>query len=337
MADKNLNQNQPDAEETSFNLALYGAAGSLGQQIIVACEGEGIALETLIPVGSRLSIASDISYQGKSWKVQTPGSIQPSNLDAAVVATPQESATELIQTLASSGIFTIDASGASHERFPLVWTVNNYDDAIDEAGGVTIPGPIASTVFPVLKKLADVGSIASLNIVALMTAGSQGKAGPPTLSSQTLDLLNFRIPEVSELDGLLAFNLLPVNGSDSEHERSRTRRELTSLVPNIQPEQIQVQCLRVPVFSGIACALHVEFAEPLPESAFATSTTSQNEIVVGIPKAGLRESLEADTVLVSSIEQPTNRSISCICFADPLHRTASTVGKMLQLFAQEGL
>ena len=337
MADKNLNEHQQDADDTSFNLALYGAAGSLGQQIIVACEGEGVALETLVPVGSRLSIASDISYQGKSWKVQTPGSVQPTMLDAAVVATPQDSAPELIQTLASSGIFTIDASGTAHDRFPILWAINKYDDDIDEAGGVTIPGPIASTVLPVLEKLADVGSIASINIVALMTAGSQGKSGPTTLSSQTLDLLNFRIPEVSELDGLLAFNLLPIKGAGSEQERSRTRRELCALVPSIKPEQIQVQCVRVPVFSGIACTLHVEFAEPLPESAFTSASTTHTEIVLGAPKAGLRESLEADTVLVSSIEQPTNRSVTCICFADPLHRTANTVGKLLQLFAQEGL
>ncbi len=337
MTSKTKTDQETHESNPAMNLALFGAAGSLGQQVMIACEGEGIAIETLTAVGSSQSVADHVAYQGKSWKVLTPGNVEHSTLDAAIIATPEDSASGIIESLHSRGVFTIDASGAGHQLYPLKWPLSKFSEDIDDAGGVSIPGPIASTVTPVLTKLSATSNIASVHIVVLLTASSQGRNGPSTLSSQTLDLLNFRIPQAADLGGLLAFNILPGAHSGTEAIKERARREVSALVPSLASEQIYVQCVRVPVFSGIACTLHVEFEDQIPEKNLADSSSGSSEVVFGGPLSGLRDTLDNDSVLVAGLERVDNKSIRCICFSDPTQRTANTVSRILQLFALESL
>ena len=335
MAPKSRNAD-PDSESPSLTLGLFGAAGSLGQQVLIACEGEGIRIETLVPAGFSESLSTEVKYRGTSATVQKVDEVDIASLDAAIVAMPPLDAKPVLEALKSTGIFTIDVSGASDTDFPCVWPVQSYSDDMDMAGGTSIPGPIASTVAPVLRSLSAKGAIESVHVVALHSAASQGKDGPKRLSSQTLDLLNFRIPSAVENDGLLAFNVLPCATQFAQGARGRAQREIAQLTGFVGGEDITVQSLRVPVFAGLSCALRVRFKEALPVGD-ESKAESVAEIALRGPFAGLRESLDADSIHVSAIEQPDTRTITCVCFADPTVRTANAIGRLLHCFVQEGL
>jgi aspartate-semialdehyde dehydrogenase len=337
MARKHKNGENVDTTSTGMTLAIFGADGNLGKQILIACEGEGVAVERLIPVTSKNPLVSEIAYQARTWKAVPAGDVDLASLDAAVIATPQDGGHALVDSLRKKGVFTIDLSGVGHSVFPVRWPVSKMTEDIEDEGGVCIPGPISSTVAPVLKRLAGLGKIASVNIVALLSATHQGVKGPATLSEQTLNLLNFRIPEVTSLGGLLAFNLLPGSVPNSGDIQERSRNELIKIIPELPSSGLYVQCIRVPVFSGLGCSIHVQFDEDIQEETLAEERSTSTELVMGGPLSGLRDSLESDSVLLCALERQDSKSISCVCFADATHRTSMAVSNVLHAFAQENL
>jgi aspartate-semialdehyde dehydrogenase len=337
MARKQQNGEQADSSPAGMTLAVFGADGNLGKQILIACEGEGIAIDRLIPVTSKTAVASEIAYQARSWKTVPTADVDVASLDAAIIATPQDGGHALVESLRSKGIFTIDLTSVSHEVFPVQWPASSMTEEIEDEGGVCIPGAISSTVAPVLKRFASLGKIASIHIVVLLSAALQGKKGPETLSEQTLNLLNFRIPEVASMGGLLAFNLLPGNVPHSGDAQARSRNELLKLMPELPAEGIYVQCIRVPVFSGLGCSIQVQFDDDINKETLEEERSTSTELLMGGPLSGLRDTVESDSVLLCSLDRPDTKSISCICFADPTHRTSMAVSKVLHAFAQDNL
>lgn len=322
------------AEEASCTMGLFGAAGALGGQVLAALESEGVPIGGLWAVGGADSVASEIMFRGKAHKVVSAKDVPLGEIDVAVIATSDGEIAPTIEALVQRGVFVLDASGGGkREGFEMMVPAHplNFDDL----QGIHFPGPIASTVGPVLHRLSTLGSIKNINIVALVGASCAGKSGAEGLSKQTLSLLNYGVPESYGLGGILAFNLL-AGGYEGNQTSQAVTEELRALVPALKGTIIHHQTIRVPVFSGVGCALAVTTSKELSgldTSAFPASS----DLSIRAAGVGLRDTLDSQEVIITQLDRPNPNTMTMVCFADPLQRVATAIAEVLATYAKQAL
>lgn len=196
---------------------------------------------------------------------------------------------------------------------------------------------------PVLKPLADVAGLERLVVATYQAVSGSGLAGAEELDTQvrsavgqdTLGLVHdgasVAFPDPVKYVAPIAFNVLPMAGSvvddgsgetDEEQKLRNESRKILAL-----PElAVAGTCVRVPVFSGHALAIHAEFAEPItPERARELLADAPGVALADVPTPLLAAG--ADPSFVGRIRQdqsvPGGRGLVLFVANDNLRKGAA--------------
>lgn len=317
----------------TYSVAVYGAAGALGREVLIALEGEALPIREVVPVGSTLASGMDVRWRGRTVGVTHAGGVDVHELDAAVLAVPAAAAAALLPSLRAADVLAIDCSGAPGDH-PLVWPRLGLEALESHPGAIAVPCGAASTIAPLLAALAPVAEIASVEATVLLPAVAAGKAGETALSSQTLALLSHRVPDPGPFSGVLAFNVMA--GSSAADDRSDpaeapVERELRALLPGLGAAAIRVSLVQVATFAGCGVQLTVRFRDEAgPRLAdVAAAIGAADELVLTAGQLALRDSIELPEVLVGLLREDPDGAIRCFLAADVLSRVGDAVGRTL--------
>lgn len=332
--------------DSAVRVGLYGASGALGAQVVEALEGEGVSVGALQPLGGAHAGTAEVGFRGRSLSVRPAAKAEPSLMDVAVLAVPDQVAAELRASLDGEGVVVVDPSRSARASgdIPLWWPDLGEADLGAHEGVIAVAGAVSSTVAPVLAAVASAAAVDAVDAVVLLPAAAAGRGGTEALSAQTMALLSFRMPDPGPLGGVLAFNAMagsPELRGAEDPWASELAGELPRLVPAVGDAPIRTMCLRVPVFSGVAVALTVRLrpggtGQAPAQRVWGAIAETQGVTVEAGPLA-LRDAIEGDEVLLRPMSTGEDGVFQMLLAADATRRVGYAIATLVDTIQREDL
>ena len=257
-------------KKSSYNIAVLGATGAVGQNIIRLLEERDFPLGELKLLASGRSAGTVVSYKGKELIVEeaTPESFE--NVDIALFSAGGKISKQLAPHAVKSGAIVVDNTNAFRmdPEVPLVVPEVNLNK-IDEHKGI-IANPNCSTIQMVaaLKPLYDRFGIKRIIVStyqAVSGAGNQALAELKNQSKQVLqneEVTKAILPVGSlPVKKQIAFNAIPQIDIFEDNgftlEEMKMVRE-TKKIFDDQTIEVTATCVRIPVMYGHSESVYVE-------------------------------------------------------------------------------
>jgi aspartate-semialdehyde dehydrogenase len=303
------------SKKKKYCVAVVGATGAVGQEMIRSLEQRSFPIEKLVPLASERSHGKKVSFAGRSIPVEVLSPESFRGIDIALFSAGGTISKEFAPIAARSGAVVIDNSNAFRmdSDVPLVVPEVNAK-AIDQIPQRRIiANPNCSTIQLVVA-LAPLHRRVPIKRVVVSTyqaTSGAGKAAMDELSTQTKSHMSNGEVSSQVFPHQIAFNCIP--HIDVFEDNGFTREEMkvireTAKIMDDQSIAVTVTAVRVPVFHGHSEAVSVEFTGELkPEEAKEILESASGVMVVDDP-SGARYPLAihaegTDPVYVGRIRQ----------------------------------
>lgn len=250
------------------HIAVVGATGVVGREILAALEAAGHPAEKLTALASERSEGKELDYLDETIEVEKATGESFRGMALALFAAPAEVAKALAPAAQAAGAWVVDTSVAFRGSAPLV--ISGVNEAVLDApfAGRIVAVPSAATTGLVLalEPLRRAFGLARVEVTALLGASHHGQRGIEVLEQQTAGLLSGREAEVAVFPHRLAFNLIPQVGQlqgEWSEEESGLRDEADRLWRG-QPElpALYGTAIQVPIFYGTFLVVTAKLRRP---------------------------------------------------------------------------
>lgn len=246
----------------TFNLALVGATGLVGEALLALLDERQLPIATLHLLASPASAGRRLEYHGHYLKVADLADCDFSAIDIALFAVPPAVSARYSPGAAEQGCMVVDLSGIwlADPQVPVVLPGINEAALADarERNLVAVAAGIAAQVAPLVAALLEDGPAPRLALTALLPASAAGRGGVEELARQTARLLNSQDSEADVFPDQAAFATLTAGskgcGSGMLAPAESARLALQRLFP-VLAGRVLCQAARVPVFFGQSVAL----------------------------------------------------------------------------------
>jgi aspartate-semialdehyde dehydrogenase len=330
-----------------MRIAVVGATGAVGTEILGILEGRDLPIEEMRPVASQRSAGRRLTFRGSTVEV---GAIAPEvfeGIDIALFDVPDNVSEEWAPVAAESGSVVVDNSAAwrMHPKVPLVVPEINPQD-VDERpiGIIASPNCTMLTLVVPLGVLNQRARLTRVISSSYQAASGAGKPGVDELWDQmeravkerdlvTMGLAREVLEPGTTFPHPLAMNVIPQVGSVRDDgytgEESKVAAE-TRKVLGMGDLPVTATCVRVPTVVGHGVSVHAEFEEPIGVSEARVLMKGAPGIeLLDDPGKGLYPTpLEAagrDPCFVGRIRQDPNdeRALEWFAVADNLRKGAA--------------
>lgn len=260
-------------KKMKYNVAVVGATGAVGQQIIRLLEERNFPIENLKLLASSRSKGKSVLFQGKEVTVEeaTPESFQ--GIDFALFSAGGKISKALAKSAVESGAIVIDNTNAfrMEEEVPLVVPEVNMGEAKKHKGIIANPNCSTIQMVTALKPLYDRYGIDRIIVSTYQAVSGAGNQAIQELMKQTQQVLaeeevTKEILPVSSLPikKQIAFNAIPQIDVFQENgftlEEMKMVRE-TKKILNDSSVKVTATCVRIPVVFGHSESVYVELKE----------------------------------------------------------------------------
>ena len=258
------------ASDRRFKVAVVGATGLVGQEMLKVHEERGFPVGELVPLASTRSAGERIEWGGDSHVVRVASADAFAGVDIALMSAGGGPSLTLAPLAAEAGAVVIDNSSAwrMDPEVPLVVPEVNPGAIADYTHKNIIANPNCSTIQMVVA-LSPLHRFAGLRRVVVSTyqaVSGAGKRAMDELASQVSALFNQREAEPQVFPKRIAFNCLPhidVFLDDDFTKEERKMRNETRKILGAPEVGVCATCVRVPVFNGHAESVVAEFERPI--------------------------------------------------------------------------
>lgn len=258
-----------------MRIAIVGAAGVLGREIVAALSGDTelrdatigndppLLLGTSHTAGETFQWADDEELAVEAW---TPDIVR--GLEVALIAAPAAVTTPILARLRELGITTIDCSRASRLESPLFFDEAPKPVRLTGAPVIALPSSESLALARLLTPLLPLKP-KSVRVTILKASSGAGQAGVADVAEATGRLLNGQEPETPLLPHRLAFNVVPQSGPFTGSE-TEAEIELARDLPRLLGQSIGIASTVGwgAWFFGDFLSIDLQFEQPVtPEQA----------------------------------------------------------------------
>jgi aspartate-semialdehyde dehydrogenase len=257
----------------SYRIAIVGAVGLVGQELVKILLQRDFPMRSLRLLSSDHTAGRKLIVRHEEIELEEVASDSFKGVDIAFFCSGSEVSRYFVPHALHSGAVVIDNSAAYRleQNIPLAVPEVNVGDIEGHKGLVATPN---STTIMLAVALAPLHRVNPIKRVVLATY--QSVSGTNALA---IEELNTEAKQVLEGEAAIphvyphqiAFNVLPeidVFLDDGYTKEEWKIVKETQKVMHAPDTAISVTCVRVPVFTGHSCAVHVEFTHPIfPEDA----------------------------------------------------------------------
>ena len=250
-----------------YNVAVLGATGAVGHEIITILEERNFPIENIYALASKRSVGKEVSFGDKVLKVENVENFNFSSVDIAIFSAGSDVSEKWAPIAGDKGCIVID--NTSHFRMdpdvPLIIPEVNPEALEGYRNKNIIANPNCSTIQMLvpLKPLHDLAIIKRIVVSTYQSVSGAGKSAMDELWDQTRKMF-FNETETQESKNFnkrIAFNVIPQidkfldDGSTKEEVKmvNETKKILDSTI------EVSATCVRVPVFIGHAESVNIEF------------------------------------------------------------------------------
>lgn len=301
-----------------YNIAIAGATGNVGREILSILDERDFPIDNLYLLASSRSKGQKINFKDQELIVEDLSEFDFTKAQIGLFSPGGSVSAEFAPKAAAAGCIVIDNTSyfRMKDDVPLIVPEVNADaleEFFDENNRSNIiANPNCSTIqmVVVLKPLHDEAIINRVIVSTYQAASGAGKDAMDELFDQTKGIYANKPIEKNIFTKQIAFNAIPHIGSFIENGNTEEEEKMINETKKILDEGIKVSatCVRIPVFIGHSESVNIEFDSPLSENK-ATELLSnfENISVVDHRKdEGYVTPVEAagkDKVYVSRIRQ----------------------------------
>lgn len=320
----------------SFNVAIIGATGAVGREMIKVLEERKFPVKKLVLLASKRSIGIKIPFCGKEIEVKELTHDSFTNIDIVLGATPNPISKEFAPSIVKAGALFIDNSSSFRmdDNVPLVVPEINPEDAFNHKG--IIANPNCSTIISLvaINAINKLSEITAINASTYQATSGAGAGGPIELMEQVKALQEGKEVQPKVFAHQIAYNVIPHigsfldNGYTSEEMKMQNEGRKIMHLPSLK---VTCTCVRVPVIRSHSISLTVVTKDKLDiddvKKAIAKEkgcvlTDDPLNNVYPMPK----DTSDQDEVFVGRIRQSivNENGIALWCCGDQVRKGAAT-------------
>ena len=251
-----------------YNVAVVGATGLVGTEMIKMLEDLKFPVKTFIPLASSKSAGKTVSFNGKSFKVQVLDEKSFKDVDVALFSAGSTVSAKFAPIAADAGAIVIDNTSYFRmaDDVPLVVPEVNAADIKKHKGIIANPNCSTAQMVLALKPLHDKYGISRVVVSTYQATAGAGKEAMDELMNQTAGILNGKgVATPKKFTKQIAFNLIPQIDTFVENGFTKEEMKMTNETKKIlgdQSVEVVATCVRVPVFIGHSESLNIELKKP---------------------------------------------------------------------------
>jgi len=249
----------------SFKVAVAGATGAVGKQMVACLEERNFPIAELKPLASERSIGKSVTFRDEEIPVEVLTKDSFQGVEIALFSAGGSISKEYGPIAAQAGAVVVDNSSAwrMDPDVPLVVPeVNPQDIALYKKTGI-IANPNCSTIqmVVVLKPLHDAARIKRVVVSTYQAVSGTGQKAVEELAAQVRALLTNKEVVNQVYPHRIAFNCLP--HIDVFLDNGYTKEEMkmvheTRKIMGDDTIAITATTVRVPVFYGHSESVNIE-------------------------------------------------------------------------------
>lgn len=256
-----------------MNVAIVGASGAVGQELLRVLEERAFPVTTLRLFGSERSAGSVYTFCGKEITVEqlNHGDLFR-GLDIVFTSAGSVVSREYADDITRYGALMIDNSSAfrSDEDIPLVVPEANAEDALlalrDGARRI-IANPNCTTIQMVVALMAieRLSHITRVHVATYQAASGAGAQAMIELEQQYREVLNGEPVTVTKFPYQLAFNMIPQVDVFTDNGYTKEEMKMYNETRKIMHSDIRVSatCVRVPSLRAHSESIWLTTEKPL--------------------------------------------------------------------------
>ena len=260
---------------TKYNLAVVGATGNVGREIIQILEDKNFPVDKLFLLASSRSKGQTIEFRGEQLIVEDLAEFNFSKAHLGLFSPGGKVSAEYAPKAAKAGCLVIDNTSyfRMNNNVPLIVPEVNASDLEDffnnDERSNIIANPNCSTIQMVvaLKPLHDQAIINRVIVSTYQSVSGAGKDAMDELFNQTQNIYANKNIEKNKFTKQIAFNVIPHIDTFVDNGNTKEEEKMINETKKILDEGIKVSatCVRVPVFISHAESINVEFDSPLSD------------------------------------------------------------------------
>lgn len=318
-----------------MRVAVLGATGLVGREMLSVLEQRDFPVTELVPLASARSAGSSLRFKGREWTVQEVAESSFEGVQIALFSAGGEASRRWAPCAASKGAVVIDNSSAwrMDPGVPLVIPEVNAGDLSTHGGIIANPNCATIQALVALFPLHREATLENFSAVTFQAVSGTGIAALDELRGGTAAMLAGEIFTPRVYPHPIPFNAIPQIGSFDEEGISQEEWKMVKESRKIlHLPSLPVSCttVRVPVFRGHSEALTAVFQRPItPERARQVLREAPGVCVKDDPgSATYPLALDAagtDPVYVGRVRRDTGspRGLSLWVVADNLRKGAA--------------
>lgn len=254
-----------------YNVAVVGANGAVGEEILAILHEVGFPINKLVPLASSRSLGKSVEYGNKEIAIKelTNTVFEEENIEIALFSAGGSVSAQFAPFAVKAGAVVID--NTSHfrmdENTPLVVPEVNPEDIAKWKKSGVIANPNCSTIQMVqaLKPLDEAYDLRRVDVSTYQATSGAGKSAMEELVNQMKDFFSFKLGESvhKAFKHQIALNVIPQIDVFLENGYTKEEMKMVNETAKIMHKKIPLSatCVRVPTLRGHAEALTLTFAK----------------------------------------------------------------------------
>jgi len=252
-----------------YNVAVVGASGAVGEEILRIFEEIDFPLAKLVPLASSRSAGNTVDFRGKELVIKelTETVFDEEAIEIALFSAGGSVSAKYAPFAAAAGAVVID--NTSHYRMdedvPLVVPEVNPEDIRQWRNKGIIANPNCSTIQMVqaLKPLDDAYDLVRVDVATYQATSGAGKSAMEELVRQMQDFFAFKLNESehNKFPHQIALNLIPQIDVFTDNGYTKEEIKMVNETKKILHKSVELSatCVRVPVLRGHSEAVTMTF------------------------------------------------------------------------------
>ena len=251
-----------------YTVAILGATGAVGQEMIKVLQERNFPVGKLIPLASRRSAGKKLLFKGEEVTIAEACDTAFEGVDIVLGAAENDIAKRFAPAIQAAGAVFVDNSSAFRmdPKVPLIVPEVNPQDVAWHNGIISNPNCSTIITLTAVNALNSISPIRTMTASTYQAVSGAGAEGPVELQNEVDALSRGETYEPKVFSHQLAFNLTPQIGGEafegytSEEMKMQNEGRKIMHLPELT---VSCTCVRVPVMRSHSISVSCHFDVPV--------------------------------------------------------------------------
>ena len=253
-----------------MRIAIVGASGAVGQELLRILNQRNFPLDDLVLFGSKRSAGRCYTFRGKEYRVkELCHNDDFKDVDIVFTSAGAGTSKEFAGDITKFGAVMIDNSSAFRmdDDVPLVVPEINPEDALTRPRGI-IANPNCTTIMMVvvLNPIDKLSHIRKIHIASYQSASGAGAAAMQELQQQYKEIVeDGEVKTISKFPHQLAYNVIPQIDKMTPNDYTKEEMKMYNETRKIMHSDVRTSatCVRVSSLRSHSESVWFETEKPL--------------------------------------------------------------------------